>query len=622
MPNSLTDLDINEVSIVDRPANSEKGIARARVALFKRADASDVLKAGAKGIQFVVGFPKGGGGSEVQSVLFDKTKWTVADAKTWLKANKFTGLAVDETENMLRFRQKDPDQYDRLRTITAGQSKCEKVLKAAVVKMFYPPLGNTSEQPKARTFKDVYASLEQMEEFQDMGEEFQEKVNALCQSVWTILADESVKDKQSAINSNVDQFVESVKEGLSEEDEEVHKAIDGGGYIVEKAGKTYAGKTFPKSDFAYTPDDIPSHWKLRLTKVPGGKPDARIVAGAVQALQPSGFRGKKAQIPASALSGVKAKVRAAWKDANPDKSADEMPEVIRKQGESMTLDQLEQEVTKLGPKVTALETENNVLKAENELVLKMTKKERKLYASMSDDERKAYMGADAAKRKAMMDKCKATMKEKALADSMDEATAKRFAAAGPIEKAALLAEQEEKVRKGKKAKPADGGDDDDDDDDLDGDSETTKALKRQLAATQDVINKQGQTIEQITKANTLAHFTKRAEDELPNTAGTPAEKGEMLMKMAEAAGGETSDLFKSYMAQLVAADRAIKATMTEVGKVGGGTVPVMKQIEAAVDVIAKRDNINKEHAMAKLLTEQPDLYLQYEAEQRAQVRQF
>ena len=45
MPNILDDLVVEEVSLVDRPANSEKGIARARVALFKRADDAEVRSA-------------------------------------------------------------------------------------------------------------------------------------------------------------------------------------------------------------------------------------------------------------------------------------------------------------------------------------------------------------------------------------------------------------------------------------------------------------------------------------------------------------------------------------------------------------------------------------------------
>ena len=85
---------------------------------------------------------------------------------------------------------------------------------------------------------------------------------------------------------------------------------------------------FPASDYAYVPDaEKPSTWKLRLTATPGGKPDARIVGAACAALG-HGFRGQKVAIPPQDLPAVKAKVRAAWKKANPDKPTDEMPEAI------------------------------------------------------------------------------------------------------------------------------------------------------------------------------------------------------------------------------------------------------------------------------------------------------
>jgi len=81
---------------------------------------------------------------------------------------------------------------------------------------------------------------------------------------------------------------------------------------------------FPKSDYAYTPEDGPSTWKLRLTAKPGGNPDAGVVGAAVAALG-EGFRGNKVRIPAEDLPAVKAKVMAAWHAANPDKSDGDMP---------------------------------------------------------------------------------------------------------------------------------------------------------------------------------------------------------------------------------------------------------------------------------------------------------
>lgn len=52
------------------------------------------------------------GSSVVQSVLFDKDKYTIKEAINWLKKHDFEGREVDEKENTLRFRQVDPDELE------------------------------------------------------------------------------------------------------------------------------------------------------------------------------------------------------------------------------------------------------------------------------------------------------------------------------------------------------------------------------------------------------------------------------------------------------------------------------------------------------------------------------
>jgi hypothetical protein len=44
----------------------------------------------------------------VQSILFQKSKWTIANAKLWLKEHEFIHPKVDVTEAYLRFRQVAP----------------------------------------------------------------------------------------------------------------------------------------------------------------------------------------------------------------------------------------------------------------------------------------------------------------------------------------------------------------------------------------------------------------------------------------------------------------------------------------------------------------------------------
>lgn len=93
--------------------------------------------------------------------------------------------------------------------------------------------------------------------------------------------------------------------------------------------KTEGGTAFLASDYAYVPDaQKPTTWKLRLTATPGGTPDAGHVGAAAAALG-GGYRGNKASIPTAARDAVKAKVRAAWKKANPGRPETEMPDVLR-----------------------------------------------------------------------------------------------------------------------------------------------------------------------------------------------------------------------------------------------------------------------------------------------------
>jgi len=54
----------------------------------------------------------------VQSIIFDKDKFSETEARAWLKRNGFSQPKVDETENSLRFRQTDPGRYRTMRTIT------------------------------------------------------------------------------------------------------------------------------------------------------------------------------------------------------------------------------------------------------------------------------------------------------------------------------------------------------------------------------------------------------------------------------------------------------------------------------------------------------------------------
>lgn len=105
---------------------------------------------------------------------------------------------------------------------------------------------------------------------------------------------------------------------------------------AEKPYKTEGGQKFHAEDYAHTPDKSdPSTWSVRLAPSPGAKPTPQQVGAAVAAIG-KGFRGKKAKIAPANKAKVKAKVRSAWKAANPDKGSDDMPDVLK----NMRLDAL------------------------------------------------------------------------------------------------------------------------------------------------------------------------------------------------------------------------------------------------------------------------------------------
>jgi hypothetical protein len=116
--------------------------------------------------------------------------------------------------------------------------------------------------------------------------------------------------------------------GGPEDNEEPHSTTTSYSSTTVTTEAVKDGDGFAAGDFAYVPDPAkPSTWKLRLVKTPGGDPDPGIVGAAIAALG-KGFRGQKVDIPTADLPAVKAKVRKAWKAANPDKDAADMPEVI------------------------------------------------------------------------------------------------------------------------------------------------------------------------------------------------------------------------------------------------------------------------------------------------------
>lgn len=56
--------------------------------------------------------------SKVQSIIFDKSKWSKAEAVAWLNEHEFHSDKIDETENTYRFRQEDPSHFEKFATMS------------------------------------------------------------------------------------------------------------------------------------------------------------------------------------------------------------------------------------------------------------------------------------------------------------------------------------------------------------------------------------------------------------------------------------------------------------------------------------------------------------------------
>lgn len=100
---------------------------------------------------------------------------------------------------------------------------------------------------------------------------------------------------------------------------------------VKSAIKREHGIDFPPRDFAYVPDPArPSTWKLRLTEEPGKITVAQLQRAAM-ALSPRGFRGNRVELPPSALSSVKRRIRAEFRRLGVDES--KIPQSVKSKNE-------------------------------------------------------------------------------------------------------------------------------------------------------------------------------------------------------------------------------------------------------------------------------------------------
>lgn len=68
------------------------------------------------------------GKTVVQSLIFPKSKFTAAQAKTWARAHGYSTAGFEETGSSYRIRQYDPQHFSRFRTSALGSRGIKAVI--------------------------------------------------------------------------------------------------------------------------------------------------------------------------------------------------------------------------------------------------------------------------------------------------------------------------------------------------------------------------------------------------------------------------------------------------------------------------------------------------------------
>lgn len=123
-------------------------------------------------------------GFVVQTLIFSKENFTRASAVAWAKRNKFRADKVDETENSYRLRQREPGEFQRMRTIdiTKGVKAVGGPLKRAARGQDnnMAPVTTTGFQQEVKAMN----LSEMLAEYPDLKEEIKKKIDeSFCAGV-------------------------------------------------------------------------------------------------------------------------------------------------------------------------------------------------------------------------------------------------------------------------------------------------------------------------------------------------------------------------------------------------------------------------------------------------------
>lgn len=153
--------------------------------------------------------------------------------------------------------------------------------------------------------------------------ERRESMKDELQAKYAEIIQESGRRNASLDAARIKKIVALCQELLSSEDEDekkVKEALKEATAVLEwlKAQETMKpeeGALYPASAFAYVPDrEEAEGWKLRLWEDPEKKTTKAQLAKIAAALSPGGYKGHRIEIPKEALSAVKRKIRAAYRE--------------------------------------------------------------------------------------------------------------------------------------------------------------------------------------------------------------------------------------------------------------------------------------------------------------------
>ena len=164
-----------------------------------------------------------------------------------------------------------------------------------------------------------FAELDQIEAAREAANQIRRRTGQFNGLIDNIMMDPDVEDKGAAMTTVADEFGVLAGEAMERKEkwqpltDIVANAI---APLVDKQGpamKTEGGIKFPREDFAFTPSDNVSTWKLRLAEGKPGNITRSQLGAAAAAFSPGGFRGQKVQIPSGDVAAVKEKIRAAYR---------------------------------------------------------------------------------------------------------------------------------------------------------------------------------------------------------------------------------------------------------------------------------------------------------------------